>query len=320
MYAMRTTKPSNNKYFIRLVTGGWNGCIQGDPTDPTANVLANCVGYANGRFNEIIGENKCPYQLTCNAENFIERAKQLGLKISSKPVLGGIMVWMYGATLSGSDGAGHVAIVEKIINENTIYTSESSYGGTYFFNATRRNTNGRWGMASGFTFRGCIVNPAVHEDEPTSDEVKASGVATNFDKKYDHEYVATDNLNVRDSGSINSKILGTIAKGTKVRCYGYYTHGSDYDWLYAIAEYNGVKYTGFFANAFLKVDAPDNTVKVGSKIRIKSSAMQYGKTIGFAPMVYRNVYTVSQINGDRVVFNSGNVVMGAVKLSDCIPQ
>lgn len=158
---VRTTKPtSGNKFFITKSKGGYSTCIQGSPTDSQCNVLSNCVGYACGRFNEIIGAMKYP-SLNCNAENFIERAKNTyGLEISSVPSLGGIMVWQKG-TLSGNDGAGHVAVVEKIIDSNTIYTSESGYGGSAFWNSTRRNTNGRWGLGSAYTFRGCIVNPAI---------------------------------------------------------------------------------------------------------------------------------------------------------------
>lgn len=159
---IRTTKPSaGNKFFITKSKGGYSTCIQGKPTDSQCNVLANCVGYACGRFNEIIGSMKYP-SLNCNAENFIERAKNTyGLEISPIPTLGGIMVWQKGSTLSGNDGAGHVAVVEKIIDSNTIYTSESGYGGSAFWNSTRKNTNGRWGLGSGYTFRGCIVNPAI---------------------------------------------------------------------------------------------------------------------------------------------------------------
>ena len=158
---MRTSKPgAGNKFFITTGAGGYSHCIVGKPTDSQCNVLSNCVGYACGRFNEIIGSMKYPY-LNCNAENFIERAKSTGLQVVNYPTLGGIMVWQKGDTLSGNDGAGHVAIVEKIIDENTIYTSESSYSGTAFFNATRSNKNGRWGMGAGHKFRGCIINPAI---------------------------------------------------------------------------------------------------------------------------------------------------------------
>lgn len=161
---IRTTKPeSGNKFYNTVSNGGYSRCIVGYPIDKGCNVLANCVGYACGRFNEIIGNMKYPY-LNCNAENFIERAIQYGLEISDKPTLGGIMVWQKGNTLSGNDGAGHVAVVEKIIDNNIIYTSESGYGSSAFWNSTRSNTNGRWGMASSYKFRGCIINPSIKDE------------------------------------------------------------------------------------------------------------------------------------------------------------
>ena len=85
---VRLTQPKNNKYYIRTVTGGLNGAVAGSPTISGANVLCNCVGYANGRFNEIINDPnltgtaiKFRYQLVCNAENFIESAKRQGLEV-----------------------------------------------------------------------------------------------------------------------------------------------------------------------------------------------------------------------------------------------
>ena len=161
---IRTTKPKNNKFYNTISNGGVSECIKGYPTSSDSDVLANCVGYACGRFNEIIGEMKYPY-LNCNAEDFIDRAKSFyNLEISSVPTVGGIMVWRKGNTHNDSDGAGHVAIVEKIIDENTIYTSESGYGSAYFWNATRKNDNGNWGMNLSYTFIGCIKNPSIKEE------------------------------------------------------------------------------------------------------------------------------------------------------------
>lgn len=168
-FTPRTTKPeAGNKFYIRDDSGGWSQCIKGKPTDANCDVLANCVGYACGRFNEIIGEMRYP-GFNCNAENFIERAQQYypQLDIVNYPTIGGIMVWQKGATLSGKDGAGHVAIVEKINNSNSILTSESGYGGSAFWTQTRTNDNGNWG--SSYKFRGCIVNPAVGRATSTSD-------------------------------------------------------------------------------------------------------------------------------------------------------
>ena len=77
------------------------------------------------------------------------------------------MVWQKGDTLKGTDGAGHVAIVEKIISDTEIVTSESGYGASKpFWTQTRKKgTNGRWGQGSAYKFLGFIYNPAV-ADEP----------------------------------------------------------------------------------------------------------------------------------------------------------
>ena len=179
---MRTSKPqAGNKYYTRKASGGYNGAVKGKPTD-ACDVLANCVGYANGRFAEIIGKNKIEYQLVSNAENFIEHAKNYGLTVVDYPTLGGIMVWQKGNTLDGSDGAGHVAIVERIDGANQIYTSESGYNSKPFWNSKRNNNNGRWGQKDTYTFRGCIVNPAigdVHYEEPKP-EPKPEPVVVEF--------------------------------------------------------------------------------------------------------------------------------------------
>lgn len=193
---VRTTKPEKgNKFYIRKASGGYNTCVKGKPTDE-CDVLANCVGYASGRFNEIIGTYKYT-TLNCNAENFIERAKAAGLEISNTPTLGGIMVWQKG-TLSSSDGAGHVAIVEKIIDDNTIYTSESGYNSKAFWNTTRSKGTGNWGQASSYKFRGCIVNPAIKEEPTISFKVGDKVVPitlVNYNgtklKQYDKYYTIT---------------------------------------------------------------------------------------------------------------------------------
>lgn len=171
MFTMRTSKPaSGNKFFITKSKGGYSTCIQGSPTDSECNVLANCVGYACGRFNEIIGTMKYP-TLNCNAEWFIERAKAAGLEVGTTPKVGAIMVWQKGSLDSGNDGAGHVAVVEKVYDNNHVYTSESGYGSSAFWNQHRYNNNGRWGIGSKYTFRGFIYNPEVKE-EPVEEELK----------------------------------------------------------------------------------------------------------------------------------------------------
>ncbi len=179
---IRTTQPKNNKYYTRIATNGLNGAVAGKPTISGANVLCNCVGYANGRFNEIINDPDLKgvvlsfkYQLTCNAENFIEAAKKKGLKISSTPVVGGIMVWQKGSTLGGSDGAGHVAVVERLYDDGTILTSESGWNAWAFKTVRRSNSNGRWSQTSGYKFRGCIINPKTTQTITKAPKLSVDG-------------------------------------------------------------------------------------------------------------------------------------------------
>lgn len=170
MKSPRTTKPgAGNKYYIRQASGGYSTCITGKPTDANCNVLANCVGFACGFFNEELDLGYEKYHLNCNAENFIERAIASGLSVVQKPVVGGILVWQKGATLSGSDGAGHVAgvtSVDNVDNPTKVTTSESGYGGTAFWTATRSNANGKWGAGADYKYRGCIVPPGYVPPKP----------------------------------------------------------------------------------------------------------------------------------------------------------
>ncbi len=64
---------------------------------------------------------------------------------------------------------------------------------------------------------------------------------------------------------------------------------------------------------------PQQGIKVGDKVRVKKGAKTYTGG-GLAGFVYNTTYTVSQINGDRVVINQGKTVIAAVKAADLIKQ
>lgn len=226
-FTMRTSKPNaGNKFYNNGNNGGYSWCINGSPTDPGCNVLANCVGYACGRFNEIIGSMKYK-TLCCNAENFIERAKKAGLSVGSTPKVGAIMCWQKGATLSGNDGAGHVAVVEAVYDNNHVYTSESGYGGSAFWNSHRYNTNGRWGLGSGYTFRGFIYNPAV-KDEPAPAPTPSSKFNIG-DKVVINGALYKSSNAVTASGSVSNKTT-TITRKASGAAHPYNTTG-DLGWM-----------------------------------------------------------------------------------------
>ena len=128
MFKIRTQAPTAwSKIWNNRSNGGLSWCINGSPVYSVANVLANCVGYACSRFNEIYNELtgydglKFP-ELCCNAEDFYTVADKIGLKKGQEPKPGAIMCWEGLGSL-----AGHVAIVERVDNNSQVYTSESGY-------------------------------------------------------------------------------------------------------------------------------------------------------------------------------------------------
>lgn len=230
-FSMRTSKPSGNKNYITTGAGGWNTCIKGYPTDSGANVLANCVGYASGRFNEIINEVRgttgCTYKtLNCNAEWFIERAVAAGLKTGSTPKVGAIICWQKGAVEGGNDGAGHVAIVERVNSDGSIYTSESGYGSTAFWNQTRNNSNGRWGCGSGYKLRAFIYLPDDVQkvvdncvNPPKPEEDKTNGYTGKFkegDKVVINGPLYVSSTAINATGNVSNKVteIVLVAKNT----------------------------------------------------------------------------------------------------------
>ncbi len=237
-FVMRTTKPSGNKNFITTGSGGWNTCIKGYPMDAGANVLANCVGYASGRFNEIINEIRgttgCTYKtLNCNAIGFKERAEAAGLKTGSTPKRGAIMCW-------GNASAGHVAIVERVDSNNQVYTSESGYGSTAFWNQTRTNSNGRWGCSGNYYFRCFIYLPDDVQkivdggSAPTPTPTPAPNPSPNEKFNIGDTVVISGPLYVSSNaataaGKVSSKVT-TITKKNPGSAHPYNTTG-DLGWM-----------------------------------------------------------------------------------------
>jgi len=149
-YSPRLTAPSTtDKNWIKNTKGGYNYCmlIKGN------SCLPNCVGYAWGRWRELLG--KKPNLSTGNAENWYLHTKD-GYKRGQTPKLGAVICWRKGETHDDKDGAGHVAIVEEIKNDGTIVTSNSAYGGSRFYIKTLKKP---YSMGGTYHFQGFIYIP-----------------------------------------------------------------------------------------------------------------------------------------------------------------
>lgn len=134
--------------------------------------MPNCTCYAWGRFWEV-GD---PLSMGINKPNpndlpggwsggywwshFNKEVYESG----STPALGAVICFW-----DNNGGDGHVAIVEQINNDGeSIVTSNSAWGGTYFYTATLyRSNNYSWTGSNGhyYTCQGFIYNP--YGDSPT---------------------------------------------------------------------------------------------------------------------------------------------------------
>lgn len=163
-FVKRTTAPSrDNKNYIRYDRGGHNYCIDIN----NGFVMPNCVGYAWGRWRELLGSF---HELSRgNAEVWFGKGD--GYERSNTPRLGSVICWSQGDLWSGRDGMGHVAIVEEIHSDGSITTSNSAYGGSNFY---LRRLYPPFNIGSNFKFQGFIHLPVKMEVEKPSSNKKSN--------------------------------------------------------------------------------------------------------------------------------------------------
>lgn len=172
-YVSRLTEPSyDSPFWIHTTKGGLNSCILIGGN----SVLPNCVGYAWGRFYELLGSK--PNLARTNAEKWFSYND--GYARGNTPKLGAVACWQKGPTLDGSDGAGHVAIVEAINPDGTITLSNSGYGGKRFYVTTMKAP---YSLGGTYKFQGFIYNPATENLKQT--EIKSNVPITYTVKKGD---------------------------------------------------------------------------------------------------------------------------------------
>lgn len=159
-----------SKYYIKTTYGGYNRCILIDPK--TGSVLPNCVGYAFGRFMQLGSVTSCKLPI-CNAEDWW--ANSGAYEHGQEPRVGAVMCWRKGKTGTGSDGAGHVCIVEEVFPDGSVRTSESNYGGAIWFSKIRKKPY----PIAGQSFQGFIYNPFVQNKKPI-DEIARDVIAGKY--------------------------------------------------------------------------------------------------------------------------------------------
>lgn len=259
-FVERLNAPSTtDKNWIKTTHGGYNYCIE----IKNGSCLPNCAGYAWGRWRELLGEY---HKLSRgNAENWYGNTKD-GYKRGSTPKLGAVICWRKGKAGNSSDGAGHVAIVERINSDGSILTSNSAYKGTRFYTKTYKAPN--YNMGSAYTFQGFIYLPIEFEEEkPTNTSyitytVKKGDTLSKIAKKYNTTYQElAEYNNIADPNKISvgqvikiptgEAIIHTVQKG---------------EYLVKIAKKYNVKWTDIAKKNNIKFPY---IIRVGQKLIIK---------------------------------------------------
>lgn len=149
-----TSLPSNlHPWWIRTQDGGNSPCILGSPAAEPGATIANCVGWAWGRYQQIRGsvDSRLP---SINAGGWYAAAVAAGMPHGSEPQLGAVLCL-----------SGHVCIVEEIAADGSfINCSESDWGGPVFSYRTRYRSR-NWILQVG-GFQGFIYQEEEPEPEP----------------------------------------------------------------------------------------------------------------------------------------------------------
>ncbi len=156
-FTPRTAAPSySDLRWIKDTSGGYNQCIYGSDGPPS--VLPNCTGYVHGRVMEIRGVTTDDGGLSFGDAWTYWGSSDPAWIQQNDPSLGAIVCY----TTVGGPAPGHVAVVEQIIDANTIVVSESNYGGNRWDLLTCYRSYG-WRPTSGWnvTPQGFLKNPYV---------------------------------------------------------------------------------------------------------------------------------------------------------------
>ena len=304
-YSPRLSEPtSSNLYYKHTSYGGYNECIWINSS--TGSCMPNCVGYAWGRAYEILGSK--PNLSKGNAVTFYTTNQSNGAysysSDPSKPQLGAIACWS-----GGSQGYGHVAVVEEI-NGSTITTSESAYGGTYWYTKTRYSTNSNLSAGSSYTFQGYIyVNgTGSTSTAPTitspSDENGSSSAGTHFTANDDIRFSWTAVSGATKYWATATELTGTPGSSD------YYAYVNEYTTELSDVLSSQYTKTGKWYDFCVAAVFSDGTQKWSPHIYVKVSDAVVGVT---TPSIsspkneyntgsYGNVYEV----GDMITFSWSN--------------
>ena len=158
--------PVSIKWYRNQNWGGYSLAIPRNQDN--GYTLPNCVGYANGRQDEVIAEimgneTYCNNDMIYDAEQIFEHCQSIGRPTGYKPKRGGCMCWSNPAT------GGHIVFVEDVIDKDHVLATESGYSGTFWFQQTNINSDNNWTLpwdkSMSYRYQGCVYLPPAVQAE-----------------------------------------------------------------------------------------------------------------------------------------------------------
>lgn len=115
----------------------------------------------------MLDEGYCRWLGNTDARNQLTLAQSQGLQTGDDPVVGGVICW-------DSTGTGHCAVIEQVVDANTVICSESGWSYTtapIVRTYTHYRVGGAWQhIISGYTYQGIIYPPYVPPTPGGSDD------------------------------------------------------------------------------------------------------------------------------------------------------
>ena len=203
VYSPRISAPKDDDalYINMNFSGGQNPCTAIDNT--TGSVLPNCVGYCYGRFMEVMSSMR-PELPTGNANMWYSHSDTY--QRGQDPKVGAVGCWV------NENGAGHLAIVEKIYtegsNKGSVLFSTSIYPNNKF--VLQLGQPPKYLDWDGYVFKGFIYNPMAASDEAQGGDL------------YDETNDENDAV-LREVGYLSGHTPTTTKTSVKLSCINYTT-------------------------------------------------------------------------------------------------
>lgn len=269
--------------------------------------MPNCTAYAWGRLYEITGKKHVA--LHGNAEEWWAAADNAGLQKGQTPKLGAIICWRAGNATTGSDGAGHVAVVEEIKSNGDIVTSNSAWKGTNFYMQTLTKASG-YQYSSNRQLQGFIYCGLEFDNKTTVDVPSTPVVEIKTDLSPGDVIQLRPGCTYWNGKSIPSWVFKKTLYYRKTN-----ENGIVFSILKSGAVTGVVKPEDVLNLKASTTEAPNTGITKGCRVMVKKNAKTY-TGVQLASFVYKRQHVVKEVNGDRAVITYQGVTVAAVNIKD----